>query len=126
MLCKIERQRDREDVSQSHSTDEGYAIVPNGFTAGIDDVVESLRDSLWPLNIFIHTNPELAFEEHKAHDALTKHMQLHENWQVTRSAYGLATAWVAVYDSRKPGPVVSFNAEMGVSSPLLEQNRNPR
>jgi metal-dependent amidase/aminoacylase/carboxypeptidase family protein len=126
MLCKIERQRDREDVLQSHSTDEGYAIVPNGFTAEIDDVVESLRDSLWPLNIFIHTNPELAFEEHKAHDASTKHMQLHENWHVTRSAYGLATAWVAVYDSGKPGPVVSFNAEMGASSPLLEQNRNPR
>jgi metal-dependent amidase/aminoacylase/carboxypeptidase family protein len=120
MLCKIERQRDGEDVFQSQSGDGECAAIANALAAEIEGVVESLRDSLWPLNTFIHKNPELAFEEYKAHDALTRHMQSHENWQITRSAYGLTTAWVAVYDSGNPGPVVSFNVEMGASSTLLE------
>ncbi|KAM7183182.1 peptidase M20 [Naviculisporaceae sp. PSN 640] len=39
-------------------------------------------------------------------------MQSRPGWKVTRSAYGIKTAWTAVYDSGRPGPVVSFNAEM--------------
>jgi hypothetical protein len=85
----------------------------------IDDYIESLAHSLWPLNRFIHENPELAFEEHKTHDALTSYLESYDDWQVTKSAYGLDTAWIAVYDSDKPGPVVSFNAEMGTSLPQL-------
>ncbi|KAF1842639.1 uncharacterized protein K460DRAFT_293879 [Cucurbitaria berberidis CBS 394.84] len=78
----------------------------------IDKTIDGLQASLWPLNNFIHENPELAFEEHKAHDALTHFMRSCNGWQVTTSAYGMETAWVAVYDSGKAGPVVSFNAEM--------------
>jgi amidohydrolase len=79
----------------------------------IDRSIKSLSISLWPLNEFIHENPELAFEEHKAHDALTGFMRLHKGWKVTPSAYGMKTAWLAIYDSGKAGPVVSFNVEMG-------------
>lgn len=79
----------------------------------IDDYIEGLELFLWPLNKYIHVNPELAFREYKAHDALTKYMQSQKGWKVTRSACGLETAWIAEYDSGKPGPVVSFNAEMG-------------
>jgi metal-dependent amidase/aminoacylase/carboxypeptidase family protein len=84
-----------------------------GYLSDIDHSIESLRPLLWPLNKFIHNNPELAFQEHKAHDAITNFMQSQKGWEVTRSAYGMKTAWVAVYDSGKAGPVVSFNAEMG-------------
>jgi metal-dependent amidase/aminoacylase/carboxypeptidase family protein len=90
----------------------------------IDGFIESLQEDLWPLNDFIHKNPELAFEEHKSHDALTNYMQSHEDWQITCSAYGLDTAWVALYDSGKQGPVVSFNAEMGMSLTVLRKNAN--
>lgn len=89
----------------------------------IDNSIESLRASLWPLNKFIHENPELAFEEHKAHDALTKFMRSQKDWHVTTSAYGMETAWVAVYDSGKAGPVVSFNAEMGTPIPEVVQRK---
>jgi hypothetical protein len=82
----------------------------------IDGIVEGLSDALWPLNNFIHENPELAFKEHKAHDALTDFMRSRADWVVTTSAYGMETAWVAVYDSGKTGPVVSFNVEMGSHS----------
>ncbi|OAK98458.1 amidohydrolase family protein [Phaeosphaeriaceae sp. SRC1lsM3a] len=86
--------------------------MSSALLADIDRYVEDRAESLWPLNNFIHNNPELAFEEHKAHDALTRFMEAEAGWRVIKSAYGLETAWIAVYDSGNPGPVVSFNAEM--------------
>ena len=88
---------------------------PRDFLSEIDHFVNSLEEVLWPLNTFIHENPELAFEEYKTHDALTTFMRQQKHWKVTPSAYGLKTAWTALYDSGKPGPFVSFNAEMGMS-----------
>ena len=86
---------------------------PQKSLSEIDKHVEGLAASLWPLNKFIHDNPELAFKEYKAHDALTTFMESQDGWQVTRSAYGIETAWIAAYDTGKAGPVVSFNVEMG-------------
>ncbi|KAK2598213.1 hypothetical protein N8I77_011639 [Diaporthe amygdali] len=60
----------------------------------------------------IHDNPELGYEEHKAHALLTKFLKSKKGWEVTTSAYGMETAWVAVYDSGRSGPVVSLNVEM--------------
>ncbi|KAL8356182.1 hypothetical protein RB601_001473 [Gaeumannomyces tritici] len=107
---------------QMEEVDEGFILVskggggpddaPDEYLDDIDEFVGSLAGSLWPLNIFIHANPELAFEEFKAHDALTKFMRKQRGWHVTPSAYGLKTAWTAVYDSGRKGPVVSFNVEM--------------
>ena len=87
----------------------------------INDAIESFRTLLEPLNKYIHDNPELAFEEYKAHDALTSFMRSQKDWRVTSSAYGIATAWIAVYDSGKAGPVVSFNAEMGTVIPHVDE-----
>ncbi|KAH7329629.1 peptidase dimerization domain protein [Stachybotrys elegans] len=101
----------------------GFVIVPRhghgpllseelDFVAEVDEFVDSLESLLWPLNLFIHDNPELAFKEHKAQDALTNLMQSREGWQVTRSAFGMDTAWLAVYESGSRGPTIAFNAEM--------------
>lgn len=94
--------------SNIHSTSLAYL-------GEISAYVDSLADALWPVNKTIHDNPELNFKEFIAHDTLTKFMQTQEGWKVQPSAYGMQTAWVAVYDSGKKGPVVSFNAEMGMS-----------
>lgn len=91
----------------------------------IYDYIDSLEDLLCPLNSFIHDNPELAYKEYKAHDALTDLMQSQEGWTVTESAYGIKTAWMAVYDTGRPGPVVSFNAEMGTFSSTFPLNQAP-
>jgi hypothetical protein len=101
-------QKPREDGEEVESVDEA------GYVHDIDSFVRSLELSLWPLNTFLHDHPELGYKEHKAHDALASFMESQEGWTVTRSAYGMETAWVAVYDSGKPGPAVSFNAEMGI------------
>ncbi|KAI0141411.1 hypothetical protein BJ166DRAFT_472570 [Pestalotiopsis sp. NC0098] len=81
----------------------------------IDDVshyVDKMAEQLWPLNKTVHDNPELGFKEFIAHAALTKFFRRQPNWKVTPSAYGMATAWVAEWDSGKKGPVISFNVEM--------------
>lgn len=79
----------------------------------IDFVVNDLQPSLWKVNTFIHEHPELGFEEHTAHDVLTQYLRSRGDWAVTPSAHGMATAWEAVFDTGRPGPTVSFNAEMG-------------
>ncbi|KAF2690648.1 putative amidohydrolase [Lentithecium fluviatile CBS 122367] len=98
--------------SDDEAHEYGHAYVCRDYMSEIDSSIESFRDSLWSLNKFIHENPELAFKEHKAHDALTNFMKSQHGWSVTTSAYGMETAWVAVHDSGRAGPVVSFNAEM--------------
>jgi len=83
----------------------------------LDDIssfVDEIADELWLVNKKIHDNPELGFKEWIAHKALTQFMEAQPGWSVARSAYGMETAWVAVFDTGKKGPVVSFNVEMGM------------
>lgn len=83
----------------------------------INEVVDAIGQKFWPVNQRIHDHPEVAFKEFIAHDALTSFVRSYPGWEVTPSAYGMKTSWVAVFDSGRPGPVVSFNAEMGRSFP---------
>ncbi|UKZ86597.1 uncharacterized protein TrAFT101_002423 [Trichoderma asperellum] len=78
----------------------------------ISQAVDNLLEEFWPINKKIHDNPERGYKEFIAHDVLTKFMKSQSGWVVTPSAYGMETAWVAVFDTGKRGPVVSFNAEM--------------
>ncbi|KAL1888822.1 hypothetical protein Sste5346_009300 [Sporothrix stenoceras] len=87
-------------------------LAADSILADIDRFIDELDSRLWTLNTYIHSHPELAFDEHKAHDALCNLMESEPGWVVTRSAYGMTTAWSAVYDSGRSGPVVNFNAEM--------------
>ncbi|WAO86207.1 Peptidase M20 domain-containing protein 2 [Fusarium falciforme] len=79
----------------------------------VSKYVDSINPELWPINKEIHDNPELQYEEVKAHKILTDFMADQDGWKVTRSAYNISTAFVAVYegDGDGDGPVVSFNAE---------------
>jgi hypothetical protein len=86
------------------------------YLSEIDGYIESLQDTLWPLNKSIHDEPELAFKEYKTHNELTNFMRLQEGWVVTHHAYGIETAWRAIFDTGRDGPTVSFNAEMGMST----------
>lgn len=79
----------------------------------ISNYIDEISDELWEVNEYIHNNPELGYEEYKTHARLTSFMLSKKEWRVTKSAYGMDTAWVAVYDREGDGPVVSFNVEMG-------------
>ncbi|EFX05757.1 peptidase m20 [Grosmannia clavigera kw1407] len=98
----------------------GRSASPPRYLAAISACVDQASASLWPLNRHIHDHPELAFHEFEAHRRLTAFYEGRAigsgnhsaRWTVTREAYGMRTAWVAVYDSGRAGPVVSFNVEM--------------
>lgn len=86
--------------------------------------VDSLSETLWPINTEIHDNPELQYEEVRAHDLLTSFLESQEGWNVTRSAYNISTAFTAVFQGNGDGPVVSFNAEYGKSQTISAFIRN--
>jgi metal-dependent amidase/aminoacylase/carboxypeptidase family protein len=67
-----------------------------------------------PISLKIHDNPELNFKEFIAHETLTAFLKTRKGWDVTPSAYGIETAFIAVYDSGKEGSVISYNAEYGM------------
>ncbi|KZM18622.1 uncharacterized protein EKO05_0000670 [Ascochyta rabiei] len=87
----------------------GTALNPH-FTA-ISDYIDSITDDLSSINTEIHSNPELGYEEVKAHELLTSFMEEQEGWNVTRSVGNISTAFMAVFEGSSEGPTVGFNAE---------------
>jgi len=81
---------------------------------GISRYVEQESGHFRRVSLEIHDHPELQYKEHQAHKILTHYMSEQESWTVIPSAYGIDTAFVAVYDSGEKGPTVSFNAEYGM------------
>lgn len=57
----------------------------------------------------IYDNPELAYNEHHAHETICAFLEEHIASPVARRAYGLATAFEAV--SGPGGRCINFNAE---------------
>lgn len=79
----------------------------------MSEYIDSISETLRPISLKIHDNPELNFEEFIAHETLTNFLKTRKGWKVTASAYGISTAFIAEYDSGKKGSVVSYNAEYG-------------
>ncbi|KAL8393867.1 hypothetical protein RB595_003572 [Gaeumannomyces hyphopodioides] len=82
------------------------------YLADVRAAVSSVTEEIWPISQEIHANPELGYEETRAHGLLTDYLAGKGGWRVTRAAYGMATAFVAEFDGGfGAGPAVSFNAE---------------
>ena len=71
--------------------------------------VDRLRSELLEISRFLHANPELAFEEHKAAERLSRTMEKY-GFSVERSVAGLPTAFTASRASTE-GPTIAFLAE---------------
>ncbi|KAK0644124.1 hypothetical protein B0T16DRAFT_495015 [Cercophora newfieldiana] len=109
----MDRDSDYVIVSINGDEEGNNAGDSPAYLSDIESLIDNNAQPLWALNSFLHDNPELAYRERKAHHALTHFIRARdEGWHVTPSAYGIETAWIAVFDSGKPGPVVSFNVEM--------------
>ncbi len=72
--------------------------------------VDALAPQLIDISHQLHANPELAFEEHFAHELLTEAVQSH-GLDVQRSAYGLDTAFEARTPSYGTGATVAMICE---------------
>ncbi|KAJ5965213.1 uncharacterized protein N7479_005089 [Penicillium vulpinum] len=74
----------------------------------VDTAIEGLQQELRELNNQIWSNPELAYQEHHAHDTICDFLE-GQGFTVTRHAYGLDTSFEAL--SGTGGRLINFNAE---------------
>lgn len=70
--------------------------------------VDARKAELASINQQIHSNPELAYEEYKAHDAFVTTLEK-LSFEVTPRAYGLDTAFSCEFGTG--GRLITFNAE---------------
>ncbi len=75
----------------------------------VKEAVDRLADELESLSHRIHDNPELCFQEEKAHAWLTEFLEKH-GARVERAA-GLPTAFRATVPGAGPGPTIAILAE---------------
>lgn len=95
---------DSEPSPVSSPTRTSFSDVAGIITGEIDAQYSEIES----LNSSIYNNPELAYEEHKAHDAFVTHLRF-LNFEVEPRAYGLDTSFSAEYG--KGGRLVIYNAE---------------
>lgn len=93
-------------------------VTPNmnstpDYISSISKCIDEWSSTLRPISLKIHDNPELNYKEHVAHATLVAFFQSLKGWEVVPKAYGINTAFIAMFDSGRKGPVVSFNAEYG-------------
>ncbi|KAJ5087171.1 hypothetical protein N7456_010787 [Penicillium angulare] len=79
----------------------------------VREVLDKYEARLGEINQKIWSKPELAFEEHSAHDNICALFDslADEGYVVKRHAYGVETALEISYTHGKGGRVVAFNAE---------------
>ncbi|GIP37218.1 amidohydrolase [Paenibacillus sp. J31TS4] len=76
----------------------------------ISETIDQYADSLKALASWIGSHPELGHEEVMAAAKLTAMLEEH-GFSVERGVLGIPTAFLAVYDSGRPGPTVAFLCE---------------
>ena len=95
-------------------------IIESSLSSFVSEYIDGQSSALRDINLKIHSNPELAWKEVIAVDTLCSYLEHQQGWKVERGVYGIATAFVAEYQSsnkssRDGSPRISFNAEYGMS-----------
>ena len=71
---------------------------------------KEISGELREISDFMYYNPEIGNKEYKAAEKLTTFLSKY-GFAVKYPVLGIATAFEAVYDSKKPGPHVAFLCE---------------
>ncbi|KAK4191300.1 putative aminoacylase 1-like protein [Podospora australis] len=82
--------------------------MAQNWTSVIEGEIEARHAEISSINQQIHANPELAYEEHKAHQAFVS-VLISLGFDVTPHAYGVETSFSAEFGAG--GRLVIFNAE---------------
>jgi metal-dependent amidase/aminoacylase/carboxypeptidase family protein len=94
------------------AADHRVATFSIGWTSQLAIMENKTLDALRELSNYLLAHPELAFKEYLAHDACIDFLKLHcGDWKITPKAYGLDTAWEAVYTQGKGGQRIVFCSE---------------
>ena len=71
---------------------------------------ENIKDKLFQISDYIYENPELGNKEFKAVDTLTSFLSEH-GFEIEKNLAGMETAFKAVFDSKKSGPIIGYLCE---------------
>lgn len=74
------------------------------------DLSKAQQDDLVALSDYIYRNPELGNQEYKACEAVIAYLQKN-GFNVVEKIENIDTAFMATYDSNKPGPTVAYLCE---------------
>ncbi|TVY47493.1 Peptidase M20 domain-containing protein [Lachnellula occidentalis] len=99
--CSLEHSIQHAGIQQ------GSTAIRDDYLNYVSNYIDSISEILRPISLKIHDNPELKFEEFIAHETLTKFLKTRTGWKVMPSAYGMATAFVAEFDSGRKGSVLT-------------------
>ncbi|KAF7158062.1 hypothetical protein CNMCM5623_002574 [Aspergillus felis] len=87
------------------------SVSQQRFIGSVRDAIRKYDAQFIDINDKIWSDPELAYEEYKAHDHICALFDALEGYEVRRKAYGLNTALEIEYKHGAGGRVVVFNAE---------------
>jgi len=88
-----------------------FAPLSPGELSSLEGAVDAVNGELRTMSLKIQELHELGMKEFKTHDLMTAYMEK-KGFTVTRHAYGMETAWEAVFEHGKGGRCVGFNSEM--------------
>lgn len=103
------------------SSDHEWSDLSPSVIETIEQTIQEADQDLRAVSLDIHAHPELGWDEHHAHDALTTLMES-KGFQVERKAYGMETAWKATYEVGQGGRTIGFNSESKHSIPDPESH----
>lgn len=80
----------------------------------IESEISKLDKELRQLSLDMHDHPEIMWEESRTHDLFVKYFSGKKGWKVTPHAYGVETAFEAVFSHKagKDSRVVGFQSEL--------------
>lgn len=77
----------------------------------MQEEIKRYTTGLKDLSLYLHENPELGYEEHKAHAKITAYLE-EQGFKVDRHFAGLPTAWRVVWTHGKASSrVFGLNSE---------------
>lgn len=85
-------------------------VAYNQTLARISKGIDGARSELREIAKQIHEHPELGMEEKYAQDYLTKFLK-ENGFQIEKGVADIATAFVATYDTGRPGPKIGICSE---------------
>ncbi len=74
------------------------------------DAVDAVKEQFMQISLSIGNKPELGHEEFFASQLLSDTLQAHQ-FHIERNVLNISTAFIAVYNSNKPGPTIALLCE---------------
>lgn len=100
--------------AQPSPEDEELNGVLAEVTKTIESEIKALDKELRHLSLDMHDHPEIMWTEHRTHDLFVEYFRKKSGWKVTPKAYGVDTAWQAVFAHKadKESRTIGFQSEL--------------